>query len=682
MAQLELLGELSMQLETRLDQPVASQLAVTALQRALEVELVTLLLYDAERREFIALAAAGPAMHALPPGYHQTLHAGLIGRAARVRKTQVSNDTRADRDYLQLEDQQFLSEAVVPLFDHGHLKGAIVADAVKPQAFGNHDVSLLEGTAAELLRAWERADYHQRLTDLIQAGITLSTTLDPQSAIQEIAAIARHTLQARFTFVSLLDQFDNFTRSANAGNAPVLIQSLSDHPREDSLVQMALNAPGPFRVRDLRQQRQASHLRLDNDGLRSLMAIPLRVRRLSIGVILAFGRQGEVSFTENDESLANLIASQAAAAIESAWLYRELNTTLNTTTQLYQLSYRVIQAEELSDAASAVAETAYKLTGASVAGIVLFSPDEQIEARVEIDPSGTRAGDRHPLSLIQSAMARGESIMLAGQGETTRLCFPLQTPRRKYGALWLDIPEAAWNQARTSANLRTLTNQAAIALERAILLVETRQQAAQLEAAYAELETTYDQTLAALMSALDARDRETEGHSARVGRLASRLGEQLGLSAQQAKALERGALLHDIGKIGVSDTILLKPGPLTEEEWKAMRLHPEIGARIVGDVPFLNDTLAVIRSHQERWDGSGYPQGLRARDIPLEARIFAVADAYDALTSNRPYREKSMPEDAVHYLREQADILFDPDVVAAFERLYYKHQFDDLLEEE
>jgi putative nucleotidyltransferase with HDIG domain len=173
------------------------------------------------------------------------------------------------------------------------------------------------------------------------------------------------------------------------------------------------------------------------------------------------------------------------------------------------------------------------------------------------------------------------------------------------------------------------------------------------------------------MSALDARDQETEGHSMRVSRLACLLGEELGLSGQQLKALERGSLLHDIGKIGISDTILHKPGKLTDDEWRIMRIHPDIGARIVEGIPFLQDTLQVIRYHHERWDGSGYPMGLKGSAIPIQARIFAVADVFDALTSNRTYREKSLPDEAVQYLRDHAGSLFDPSIVEALSNVPY-----------
>jgi HD-GYP domain-containing protein (c-di-GMP phosphodiesterase class II) len=147
------------------------------------------------------------------------------------------------------------------------------------------------------------------------------------------------------------------------------------------------------------------------------------------------------------------------------------------------------------------------------------------------------------------------------------------------------------------------------------------------------------------------------------------LGEELRLSPLELKALERGSLLHDIGKIGISDVILHKPGPLNENEWKIMRQHPDIGARIVEDIPFLQDTLDVVRHHQERWDGSGYPLGLSGKDIPLLARIFAVVDAFDALTSKRPYRTQISAAEALAYLRENAGILFDPEIVTALSAL-------------
>jgi putative nucleotidyltransferase with HDIG domain len=410
-----------------------------------------------------------------------------------------------------------------------------------------------------------------------------------------------------------------------------------------------------------------------------MLAIPIRWHRLSIGAILAFGKQNEVFFTENDESLAELLSIQAAGAFESTWLQQELRASLRTTSLLYRLSNQIIQAEELRSAALDIAQTAHKLGKGSSTGIVLFTSEGKVEAELEVDENGTHSGKDHPMDTIRQAMTSGQLIYFS-QGHTmTRVCLPIQTSIRKYGALWINIQEDQTHKPVNPADLQTLVNQAAIALERSLLLVESRQQARDLKEALDKLEVTYDQTLAALMSALDARDRETEGHSLRVRQLAGKLGEAYGLSQQELKALERGSLLHDIGKIGISDTILHKPGQLDENEWKIMRLHPDIGARIVEGIPFLQETLPVIRYHQERWDGSGYPIGLSGERIPLLARLFAVVDAFDALTSNRPYRQKVSADEALRFLRKEAGVLFDPKIVDAFEELVMQGQAADLL---
>ena len=666
--QLTLLNELSQQLEAELDPPVAAQLAVNTLERAIDCSFVALMTPEDGEQEYVVLAAAGRAASVIPPGYRQSVSIGLVGRTNRLKKTQVVNDTELDADFISLDHEKTLSVLSVPILQHGHPKGLLEICSEKKYAFSGLDVAIAEGIASELMRAWERSSYRQRLTELIQAGISLTTLLDPQAAVQEVAVIARKTLEARFVFVNLLDQQGNFSRTAFAGEAPKLLATLNANPTDEPIMHAALNATKPFRMRDLRKYSPSKKIDLDHPSLRSVLAIPIRLHRLSIGTILAFGKQEGVFFSENDESLAGLMSSQAAASIESSWLYQELRNTLTITSMLYQLSVDVIQTEELSMAAELIAQVAHKVTNSKQTGIVLMTRDGRKEAEVQIDAKGLHTPPEHPMETIDQAMQTGQSIIVSMENGSL-VCYPLLTRVRTYGALWMNIPES---RGQNYANLQTLANQAAIALERSILLSESRQQAKQLEAAYAELEVTYDQTLTSLMSALDARDRETEGHSTRVSRLTCLLAEEIGLSGQQLKALERGALLHDIGKIGISDTILHKPGRLTDEEWKTMRIHPDIGARIVEGIPFLQEALPVIRYHHERWDGSGYPVGLKKEEIPIQARIFAIADVFDALTSKRTYRKKSTAEEAIQYVREQSGILFDPRLVEALTRLPYK----------
>jgi response regulator RpfG family c-di-GMP phosphodiesterase len=198
-------------------------------------------------------------------------------------------------------------------------------------------------------------------------------------------------------------------------------------------------------------------------------------------------------------------------------------------------------------------------------------------------------------------------------------------------------------------------------------LVEQR--TVELDKALNSLEGAYRSTLKALTAALETRDSETHGHSERVVTYSLRLGREYGLSSEAMKSLEFGSLLHDIGKIGVPDSILRKPAKLTEEEWVRMREHPLHGQQILHGIEFLEGAARVVAQHHEKWDGTGYPLGLRNEEIDINARIFAVADAFDAITSDRVYRRGKPCEAAAQEVDDWAGRQFDPNVVEAFHRV-------------
>lgn len=188
----------------------------------------------------------------------------------------------------------------------------------------------------------------------------------------------------------------------------------------------------------------------------------------------------------------------------------------------------------------------------------------------------------------------------------------------------------------------------------------------QLRAALEQVEQSYEDTLQSLGAAIDLRDNETEGHSQRVCRYSLEIARAMGWQNKQLGTLARGAYLHDIGKLGVPDGILLKRGPLTLEERKIMQRHAQIGFDLVKDIPFLADATDVVLMHHERFDGTGYPQGLRGEAIPMSARIFAIADTLDAITSERPYQRASSFESAREIIRRHSRTAFDPQVVNIF----------------
>jgi len=187
-----------------------------------------------------------------------------------------------------------------------------------------------------------------------------------------------------------------------------------------------------------------------------------------------------------------------------------------------------------------------------------------------------------------------------------------------------------------------------------------------LENSNLDLIHTYDATIEGWVYALSLKDDETMGHSQRVTYLTQLLAKKIGFSKEEIVHIRRGALLHDIGKMGVPDSILLKPGKLTDEEWVIMRKHPVFAYEMLSSIDYLRPALDIPYCHHEKWDGSGYPQGLKGEEIPLAARIFAIIDVFDALTSDRPYRKAWPYEKAIEYIKEQSGIHFDPTIVNEF----------------
>jgi putative nucleotidyltransferase with HDIG domain len=188
----------------------------------------------------------------------------------------------------------------------------------------------------------------------------------------------------------------------------------------------------------------------------------------------------------------------------------------------------------------------------------------------------------------------------------------------------------------------------------------------ELKVAFDKIHSTYETTLEALMEALDARDSETQGHSRRVAEYTAAVASRMGVEEPELTQFRWGALLHDVGKMGIPDAILRKPGPLTTEEWSIMKHHPEMGAKILSSVRFLDGALPIVASHQEKYDGTGYPRGLRGEEIPLGARIFTVVDCLDAMMMNRPYRKATTYDRVREELLSHSGTQFDPEVVEVF----------------
>ena len=261
--------------------------------------------------------------------------------------------------------------------------------------------------------------------------------------------------------------------------------------------------------------------------------------------------------------------------------------------------------------------------------------------------------------LAQAPVDGPRNRRLVAEGFVTYHAIPLMAEGRVKGVLEYFHRAAMEPDSEWLAFAAMLAEQAAIAIDNAALFEDLRR-------SNEELKVAYDSTIEGWARALDLRDRDTEGHSRRVTEMALRMARDMGLGEAELVHIRRGALLHDMGKLGVPDAILHKPGPLSEEEWVVMRRHPSYAVEILGPIEFLGPALDIPHYHHERWDGTGYPCGLAGERIPLAARIFAAVDIWDALSYDRPYR-RAWPQARVReHLHSLSGTHLDPRVVNAF----------------
>lgn len=406
---------------------------------------------------------------------------------------------------------------------------------------------------------------------------------------------------------------------------------------------------------------------------RSALVAPLVARGRLLGILVVANRLDLDNFTEGERVLIGALAGHAAVAIHNAQLYEHerqhaerqrridhIGRHLQQTLDSEVLIPRIL--EEVSEAVEAEAQSLWLLDPVTGCIVCRYATGPEAEAIKKVAvPMGMgivgQSVDLQAPIIIADAQQDPRVYRKADAqtGFVTRslLCVPMVRQGRAIGAI--EAVNKRSGRLFTADDLdllRNIADSAALAIENARL--------------YAELAASYDSTLDGLAAALDLRDRETAGHSRRVVEYTACLGRHMGLDETLIASICRGALLHDVGKIGVPDGILHKPAPLTPEERDIVEKHPQAGYEMLLDIPYLKDEIQIVLSHQECWDGTGYPFGLRGHEIPLGARLFAIADTYDALTSDRPYRPAGSHAEAVAIIASEAGRQFDPDAVAAF----------------
>ncbi|MBI3174110.1 MAG: GAF domain-containing protein [Chloroflexi bacterium] len=387
----------------------------------------------------------------------------------------------------------------------------------------------------------------------------------------------------------------------------------------------------------------------------------------------------------------------AAAAIQDLKSLAESFGTLQTGAldQMHEQKYRLTSLMEVSHFINSslglervlegVMDSLIALTRAERGFLMLFDSQGMLTVRVARGLAHTDLeGESFAFSrtVVQRVADSREPILTTNAQDDPRfegqqsiimhqlrsiLCAPLRTKDSLLGVIYVDnrVRAGLFNEHDLEM-LTVFAEQAAIAIENAHLFDGLELANRELEAANQELQTAYDATLKGWVRALDLRDKETRGHTQRVTILTRLLAKALGFQGEDLVHITRGAILHDIGKMGIPDSILLKPGGLTPEERDQMKQHTTLAYEMLSPIQFLRPALDIPYCHHEKWDGSGYPRGLDSEEIPFTARIFSIADVWDALTSNRPYRQAMNPEEVRQYIREQTSAHFDPQVVDTF----------------
>jgi len=428
----------------------------------------------------------------------------------------------------------------------------------------------------------------------------------------------------------------------------------------------------PLLLKDTDMEREFRQL-LETRRIRSAVYSPLKWRDEIYGVALA-GNQERDSLDDNDLNLISALSVQAALAVHNSRLYSDLEDRIGELHAIFEIDKAITSAIDLETVLQQIVQMSVGLMDAKISSIMLLDEESEelvIAAAQGLSESYIRKG---PIKVGESIAGRvileGRPIAVydirqdprhayAEQARMEGLCsllsVPLNLKDRVIGVLniYTDEPHAFTPH---EINLFTsLASQAAIAIENARL--------------FESLEEIYIEVITAMASAIDARDAYTHGHSQRVTEYAVAIAEEMGLSPAEVDIIRNASILHDVGKIGIKEEILKKPGRLSEEERREMEYHPFIGTKILHSVRLLEPVMPLVYHHHERYDGTGYPDGLRGEEIPLGARIISVADAFESMTSDRPYRKAMPVEEAMAELRYNAGRQFDPRVVEVFSRL-------------
>ncbi|MFZ5920347.1 MAG: GAF domain-containing protein [Chloroflexota bacterium] len=613
---------------------------------------------------------------------------GLSGQIIKSGKAVILNNLKTDPppNVIHFGDERVVQSALaVPMIIGERVIGMISAQSYRTPAYGPEEQRVLEMLASyaaavvensRLFTETRRRLYELEVVNRVSVNLRMAQNLEAMLPI-----ILNEALIVMSTDVGAIWLYDPISGQLNMATARGWLHPLSTYtikPGED-ISGYVFQTGEPYFTGEFRDDR---HITQFNQELIpsgwSGLCVPIRTSLNIIGAICVAGKHPR-NFSKNDSNLLTTLSEMAGNAIQRASLHSKTELQVQRLMALRDVDTAISSSMDIRITLDLLVEHLINQLKVDAVAAAIFNPDLQQLAytagrgfrsvpigRVSLPLNNSLGGRvvlaRQSLKLLNATGELGlltTQLPFATEGFLAYIGLPLIAKGQVKGVIEVFHrhelnPDEEWLDF-----LHTMAGQAAIAIDNAQLLEN-------LQRSNQELAMAYDSTLEGWGRALELRDKETQGHTRRVTDLTVRLARLIGVPDQELVHIRRGVLLHDIGKMGIPDNILNKPGELTEEEWEIMRQHPRYAHDLITPISYLRSAEDIPYCHHEKWDGSGYPRGLKGYDIPLAARIFAVIDVWDALTSDRPYRGAWSREQAIQYLRDESGKHFDPVIVEQF----------------
>lgn len=597
----------------------------------------------------------------------------------------------------------------VPLLHKDRVIGAMSVQSFEKGVYNEGHCRLLENLAAHVAISLENARLYtetekalQREKNLNKLARTINSSLNYSEVLSNIVQLAVELVDCDGGALALIDPEGETISYPYLHKLP---DELSEQPSQkgEGLAWQIVQKGKPILLSEYGASSNALSHWIDA-GVRGFLGVPIMAAGDPIGALGLFHMSSDGSTTQHantgyserrtqtfnhrDAELAESIGLQAGVAIHNARLFAEIKRRAEYLQASHEIDIAISSSFDLSVILKILLNQVIDRLGADAADVLLLNPETQFLEYAAGQGFRTDALQHTQLSLGEGYAGKAarsrqivhvSSIPDADNGLRRSPTFPDENFKVYYGVPLvakgevqgvLEIfhrdslePDSAWEKF-----LDILATQAAIAIDSSKIYEDLQQ-------TNLDLVLAYDSTLEGWAKALELRDKETEGHTNRVTEMTLKLATKMGVDREKMPHIRRGALLHDIGKMGIPDKILQKPGPLTEQEWEVMHQHPIYAREMLASIKYLHPALEIPLYHHERWDGSGYPQSLERENIPLEARIFSVVDVWDALRSDRPYRERWPDKKVRNYIQKNAGKHFDPKVVEVFFALINSKDF-------